>query len=564
VTALLATALVGAAVSPSRDAGASVPRETVVARPNVVLVLLDDFSTDLTRTLRSAHWMRRHGADYAAAFVDDSLCCVSRASLFTGQYPHQTGVEANMADRAHPDDPQGGFPAFRRFGNERRSFAVGLQAAGITTGYVGKYLNEYENTGGVLPPRQPGWDDERVVFGSAYDGWGFDSTDVVGGRLRTRTWPTPAASDPPAVKDRGYAGTVVDRLARGFVRRHRDDAAPWFLEVAPYAPHARVDTVGAFPGEPVFPAAFRDRPSAAHPAGRCGRVACGALTTKGLPGYADPQADNAPRSRSGAAAPGWNPPPAGLSARVATTFRRDRARMAQSADRMLRRLLDTVDLSDTYVILTSDNGFHLGQHGLAAGKGSPYDTDVHVPLLVVGPGVVPGVRTGMVSNIDLAATVEELTGVPTPSYRSGVSFAASLRDPGVDTGDYVFLEHTWARAALGEDPDRPRWESALGLARRGRSEMDSIPSYLGVRSRDQLLVRFDLASVGGGSRHRYVYEFYDLARDGGFERVNRFARRRYRPDVAVLMGRLRAFEACAATTRGQPVSEDCRGLRYAS
>ena len=59
--------------------------------------------------------------------------------------------------------------------------------------------------------------------------------------------------------------------------------------------------------------------------------------------------------------------------------------MAQSADRMLGRILDAVG-DNTYVVLTSDNGFHLGQHGLDAGKGTPYDSDVRVPLLVVGPG----------------------------------------------------------------------------------------------------------------------------------------------------------------------------------
>ena len=63
--------------------------------------------------------------------------------------------------------------------------------------------------------------------------------------------------------------------------------------------------------------------------------------------------------------------------------------MVQSIDRMLGRILDAVD-DNTFVVLTSDNGFHLGQHGLDAGKGTPYDSDAHVPLLVVGPGVEPG------------------------------------------------------------------------------------------------------------------------------------------------------------------------------
>ena len=89
---------------------------------------------------------------------------------------------------------------------------------------------------------------------------------------------------------------------------------------------------------------------------------------------------------------------------------RDRARMAQSADRLVTKILGAVG-PDTYVVLTSDNGFHLGQNGMGRGKGTAYDTDVRVPLLVTGPGVVPGTRTEVTSNIDLAPTFEELAGL---------------------------------------------------------------------------------------------------------------------------------------------------------
>lgn len=542
--------------SPAAASSAAAPKQ----RPNVVFVVLDDFSVDLTQTLRSARWMARRGASYAHAFVVDSLCCVSRASTLTGQYPHQTGVETNMADPARPDDPQGGFRAFHLFGNERRSFAVGLQQAGYRTGYVGKYLNQYEPGRGIT--RQPGWTDEQVVFGSAYDGWGFARTDTSGGGLRILSTVAPPASASPATKDAAYAGTVIGDLAADFVAGVK---APYFLQVAPYAPHSRVDAVGAYPGDPVFPAAFRDRPSAARPQGNCGRVACGSLTVRDLKGYGDPQRDNRPRRRNGEPGARWNPAPAGLARGTATTFLRDRARMAQSADRMLMRLLHAVDLDDTYVVLTSDNGFHLGQHGLAAGKGSPYDTDIRVPLLVVGPDVEPGRRGGVVTNLDLAATFEDIAGVRTPSYRSGISLLPSLRDRGADTGDYAFVEHTWARAALGDpdgaDPDRPAWERAvLGASLRGRSEMDRFPSYVAVRARRQVLIRFDLDR---GPGHRYVYEFYDLRRDGGFERTNRFGRRGVRDAVRELMRALRGFDACAGARRSTPVSETCRDLRFA-
>src|ERR1700754_4288149 len=98
--ALLSSALVlsglvsGGAGGRSRVAGPS-PLPTVhtpapvnqpeepAKQPNIVLVLMDDFSMDLLPTMRSAEAMRRDGASYPNSFVVDSLCCVSRTSLFT-------------------------------------------------------------------------------------------------------------------------------------------------------------------------------------------------------------------------------------------------------------------------------------------------------------------------------------------------------------------------------------------------------------------------------------------------------------------------------------------------
>ena len=66
----------------------------------------------------------------------------------------------------------------------------------------------------------------------------------------------------------------------------------------------------------------------------------------------------------------------------------NRARMVQAIDRMIGRLRAAVG-PNTYVVLTSDNGYHLGQLQLNGGKGTPYDFDTRVPLVVDGPGVSP-------------------------------------------------------------------------------------------------------------------------------------------------------------------------------
>ncbi|HWM75141.1 MAG TPA: sulfatase-like hydrolase/transferase, partial [Nocardioides sp.] len=295
--------------------------------PNIVLVLMDDFSLDLLQTMTNAARMRETGASYPQSYVVDSLCCVSRASIFTGQYPHQTGVLTNTANTPNPVGPIGGWEAFEAHGNTERSVNVRLQGAGYTTGFIGKYLNEYSYVpGGELPDPPPGWSEWEVIFGSAYDGWDFESTYVEDGFVHAREHIAPPSSAGPRTKDEAYAGTVTDELALEFIREHQDDRAPYFLEVATYGPHSRVGPRPHYPGDPGFPPAFRDRKGD----GNCGLVPCASLGLDDLPGFGDPVADNAPRRVDGSPAPAWRTNTPTLTREKAEADLRSRAQMVQS------------------------------------------------------------------------------------------------------------------------------------------------------------------------------------------------------------------------------------------
>ena len=513
-------------------------------RPNIVLVLMDDFSMDLLPTMRSAAVMRRGGAFYSHAFVADSFCCPSRAALMTGQYPHHTGVLTNVpGERAVPI---GGFDAYDAFGNPERAFNVNLQAAGYTTGFVGKLLNHYEGGPGG-PSALPGWSEFEAVFGTAYDQWDFE-TGTLGrdGLIHVAHHPAPPVEASPDEKDEAYAGVRIDQSALDFIQRHREDKAPYYLEVAPYGPHSRTTLRGgAYPGDPLFPAMFRDRPSPAHPAGNCGLVPCRELDTHDLPGYGRAEAETLPTTRTGRSAEAWY---TGSPVRpgVANRLLRDRARMAQSIDRMVQRILAAVD-DNTYVVLTSDNGFHLGQMGLSVGKGTPFDTDVHVPLLVVGPGVEPGVRDTMTSNIDLAPTFEDLAGARSPAYRSGRSLVETFADPRAQVHEVVFFEHT-AYASARLDPD---------TAMMGDSEYHRTPSYVAVRSRNGLLVRYDLDLTLAGVDH--AWGFYDYTHSR-WERGNEYDKTVHSRRIALLARKLRRFDQCSTFIRADVVPRECLSI----
>jgi arylsulfatase A-like enzyme len=518
-----------AAAGPAATAAVADPR------PSIVLVLMDDFSMDLVSTMRQAKKMRRSGAFYRHSYVVDSRCCPSRASLLTGQFPHQTGVYVNHGVKYPDTGPMGGFAAFQAHGNFERSVNVQLQAAGYTTGFVGKYLNQYAAQ--VLPP---GWSWWRALIGGAYDGWGFRTTFVRDGTVQVREHPVPPEWASDARKDRAYAGHVTSQLALRFLRTHRDDPAPYFLTVSPYATHPRI-TSGAYRGDPLFPPAFRDRGP-----GTCGARRCDNLNARDLPGFNDSQRDNVPLYANGEPAPQWRVGKAGPTATKLTRDLRNRARMAQSIDRMLARILDTVD-RNTYVVLTSDNGFHLGQHRLGRGKGTPFDSDTRVPLIVVGPGVTPGTRSEVVSNIDLAPTFEELAGLTPKPYRSGESLVPTFQDPGLDRRAVAFLEHEAVRDnGHLDDPDAP-FDTAI----------NRIPSYTAVRTRGDLLVRFDL-----DPRRDAVdpaWEFYDYS-SVGWEKTNQYGRPEHAARIEQLTAMIDQFDACSQFVGNDVVPAECRSI----
>ena len=200
--------------------------------------------------------------------------------------------------------------------------------------------------------------------------------------------------------------------------------------VAPHAPHIAHGEPG-YPGDPKFPPAFADRPTDGD-GGNCGPDPCSTVGLDELVGWDDPRADNAPtyldQAGETSPAPAWrtNPLESRMTAHRAQYDLRNRVRMVQSVDRMIGRIRRTVG-PDTYIVVTSDNGYHLGQHQLNGGKGTPYDSDTRVPFIVVGPDVVPGPRSQVISNVDLAPTFERLAGLTPLSKRAGRSFDRILQ-----------------------------------------------------------------------------------------------------------------------------------------
>jgi arylsulfatase A-like enzyme len=121
-------------------------------------------------------------------------------------------------------------------------------------------------------------------------------------------------------------------------------------------------------------------------------------------------------------------------------------RTLASSDRMLGELLaafaNRPPEQAPIIIVTADHGEALGDHGQPYHSTDLYDSQIHVPLVIAGPGIQPGRIPETVSLTDLAPTILDLAGFGPPDDRGieGASFAglATGRRPADPDGGVAY------------------------------------------------------------------------------------------------------------------------------
>lgn len=141
-------------------------------------------------------------------------------------------------------------------------------------------------------------------------------------------------------------------------------------------------------------------------------------------------------------------------------FYRQRLRALQSVDELVDGIVSRLEaygiLDDTFIIYTSDNGYHIGQHRLQPGKECGYEEDVNVPLIVRGPDVPQNIVTDVVTtHTDLAPTFLEIAG------------GAQIHDTELDGEQIPLTEEGLAEAAYSrhEHVNIEYWGFALAEGR---------------------------------------------------------------------------------------------------
>ncbi|XP_014213111.1 N-acetylglucosamine-6-sulfatase-like [Copidosoma floridanum] len=352
---------------------------------NIVLIVADDLDVVLdgmTPLASTRKYIGDEGVTFKNAFAAVPICCPNRASILTGRYQHN--------HRTFNNSLNGGCNAQDWLtSHETNTFAAILKhQMNYSTFYAGKYLNQYgdKNTGGAshVPP---GWDQWYGLIGnSRYYNY---SLSVNGVEKKYGAEPS------------DYLTDVIKTLALDYISRQRKDH-PFMMVLAPPAPH-----------HPFVPA---ERHNDKYKGTR-------AKLTKNFNTWTNQEKHWLVRM-------GPSPLPSNVLASLDEIYRR-RWEALLAVDEMVADVHDQLAkqglLDDTYVIFTSDNGFHVGQFSQPYDKRQPYEADIRVPLLVRGPNVTRATEfAAAVSSVDLFATIIEMAGVEAPS--DGISLLKLLRD----------------------------------------------------------------------------------------------------------------------------------------
>jgi arylsulfatase A-like enzyme len=420
-------------------------------------VLDDARADDLAMMPALQELLLAQGTSFANCFTTTPTCSPARASILRGQYPHNHGVLDNR-----------GFELFFALDREQSSLATWLQDAGYRTALIGKYLNGYRSDefpeGASATHVPPGWDEWAGVTKEAY----FKLEVNENGRI-------------VSYKEQ-YATDVLAAKALAFVERMTPTGEPFFLYLAPRAPHGPVEYA------PRHATAFTDISAPRPPSFNEDDVHDKPAWVQTLRAFNEEQI-------------------AEIDAHYIS-----RQRTLLAVDELVAALVEALrragTLENTYILLTSDNGYHGGEHRLADDKGSPYEEAIRVPLVVRGPGVPAGQTvSALTSLVDLAPTFAAWADATVPAFVEGRSLATLL------AGDAM-----------------PAWRRTLLVER----HEDSIrkPGFNALRAEDFIYIE----------SHSGEREYYDLAEDP--YQLDNIAARVDGGRLAALSERLAALITC--------------------
>lgn len=363
-------------------------------KPNIIVIFTDDqtyrgigYNNPELKTPR-LDALAASGITLERAYVASPICAASRASMMTGRFPQQHGLVALNSKAFAP----------------YRTGAAGAQQ--------------------TLPSRLSEAGYLTALFGKSHLGkpatYGFEMGQELG----------------------GHDDVEIFRQASEFIKSQRGADKPFFLWLAPHQPHVPLLPEPRWlelypPGSLHLPKNFRVQPTDAS------------LNNQGVPGqtyYRDSEyRSNMDRLPAG--------PPRDQATMLAfiRAYQAVISHLDDQVGHFIDLLRDNGQLENTVVFYLSDNGYHLGSHGLG-NKITMHEESVRVPMFVFGAGIQSSQKSrALVSTLDVYPTVLELAGAaPPPQSLSGKSLLPLFTDASAPHRDTVFSECVGVGGKTGE------------------------------------------------------------------------------------------------------------------
>ncbi|QUS37338.1 sulfatase [Falsirhodobacter algicola] len=393
--------------------------------PNIVFILTDQQRYDTIAALGFPHVhtpnldrLVKEGTSFDGCHVTSPSCSPSRASLFTGTYPHTNGVFRNDERWNYSwvsDLNAGGY----------RCVNVGKMHTWPVEGAFGFHERHVTENKDRAHPNLPfyldNWD--KAIWTRGFEKPSrqtYRRRDDYRDALGAFVWDLPEDLHPDV---------FVPQTACMWLDRY-SGSEPFFLQIGIPGPHPPYDPTQRFldmyEGKE-FPAPIRDYDLESQPAPfRALRGNHLGDDHDAVVHLKDPTDEQMQRQR------------AHYFANVTMI------------DEQVGRILEALErrgvLEETIIVFASDHGDCLNDHGHSQ-KWNMYEQSVHVPTIFWGPGIPAGRRVDdLVSLMDLGPTILELAGLTPPAWMEAQSLRPYFGDARPPRRDCVFAEH--ARDAI--------------------------------------------------------------------------------------------------------------------
>ncbi len=367
-------------------------RKHEIKKPNIIFLLTDDQRADALGVAGNSivltpniDKLANEGVRFSNAFVTTSICCVSRASIFSGQYMHRHGIEGfvtSFSDSAWAET----YPAL-------------LKKAGYKTGFIGKFGVGEESD---MPK-------ETFDYWKGFGGQGYYENEDDEGNFIHLT-------------------KKMGNQAIEFIQSYAGGEEPFCLQVSFKAPHCQDGDLRQF----IFDQSYAN--------------VLAETTIPEQPTNKDEYYEMFPEEwrKNNEARARWEirfSTPEKYQEMVKGYYR-----LIYGVDVVVGRIRNELEKlgidKNTVIVFSGDNGFYLGEHGLA-GKWFGHEESIRVPLLVYDPrnSHAGTVLDKMALNIDIAPTILELAGVETPSQMQGESLVSLINNQNKEWRTEFFYEH---------------------------------------------------------------------------------------------------------------------------